>query len=199
VTPTRLSFEPEPAASISPQLTRSSFEPLIKSSLPQWPKTLDPANVELTREVGQSSTPAISPPQENPETMTAEFLPPESPTIASAQNVAVPARQPETAKPERIGRAPFKPLIEEQLPRESASATAREPAKLRSAGDVRKPERKDVSGPAAPPSREPDEIRIHIGRIEVTAMLPPPVRSDPKPVNPSLNLNDYLKRRSGRF
>jgi hypothetical protein len=194
----RFSVEPEPAASISPQPTRSHFEPLIESSPLQWSETPDPADVELSREVGRLSTPAISPAQKNPETTTAEFLPPESPTIVAVQTIPAPARQPETAKPASIARAPFRPLIEEQFAREGISATPTETAKLWSAGEGRKQQRKDGSRIPAPSSREPDEIRIHIGRIEVTAVPPAQVRSDPKPVKPSLNLGDYLKRRSGR-
>ena len=194
----RPSFEPEPAASIFPRLTRSHSEPLIESSPPQLSEAPDPSNVELSREVGRLSTPAISPSQKNPETTTAEFLPPASPTIVAVQHVLVPVGRPDTAKPASFARAPFKPLIEEQFPREGISATPTEPAKLWSAGERGKQERKDVSRVPTPPSREPDEIRIHIGRIEVTAVPPTPVRSDPKPVNPSLNLGDYLKRRSGQ-
>lgn len=197
VAPARPCFEPEPAPSISPQRATSSFEPLVNSSRPQWPETLDPPNVELPRETGELFTPAITPSQVA-DTMTAEFQPPEPPIIVEAQTVLAPTRQPAPAKPARITRAPFKPLIEEPLPRERTPATAREPATRLPAGDGRKQERKDVSRLPAPPSREPDEIRIHIGRIEVTAVPPPQVRSDPKPVNPALNLNDYLKRRSGR-
>jgi hypothetical protein len=48
------------------------------------------------------------------------------------------------------------------------------------------------------PEREPDEIQIHIGRIEVTAVppaqAPMPARSAPK----SASLSDYLKRRDAR-
>jgi hypothetical protein len=41
---------------------------------------------------------------------------------------------------------------------------------------------------------EPDEIQIHIGRIEVTAALPPPARPAVKPARKSLDLGEYLKR-----
>jgi hypothetical protein len=51
--------------------------------------------------------------------------------------------------------------------------------------------------PPAGMSREPDEIQIHIGRIEVTAVPPPPLRPAPKPANKPLDLRAYLKRRGG--
>jgi hypothetical protein len=42
--------------------------------------------------------------------------------------------------------------------------------------------------------RQPDEIQIHIGRIEVTALPPPVSRLPAKPAPKSLSLDDYLKR-----
>jgi hypothetical protein len=46
--------------------------------------------------------------------------------------------------------------------------------------------------PVAP--REPDEIQIHIGRIEVTAVPPKPAAPPLKQPRKSLNLAEYLKR-----
>jgi hypothetical protein len=48
------------------------------------------------------------------------------------------------------------------------------------------------------PEREPDEIQIHIGRIEVTAAPPAAVRPASKPERKALSLDDYLKRKRGR-
>jgi hypothetical protein len=46
--------------------------------------------------------------------------------------------------------------------------------------------------------READEIQIHIGRIEVTAVPPAPARPAALPVRKSVKLEEYLKRgRSG--
>ena len=51
---------------------------------------------------------------------------------------------------------------------------------------------------AAPSKSEPDEIQIHIGRIEVTAV--PQTAPRPAVVSPSksINLDEYLKRGRGR-
>lgn len=46
-------------------------------------------------------------------------------------------------------------------------------------------------------SREPDEIQIHIGRIEVTAVPPAPVRPAARTERKSINLDEYLKQRRG--
>jgi hypothetical protein len=44
--------------------------------------------------------------------------------------------------------------------------------------------------------REPDEIQIHIGRIEVTAVQPPAPRA-PKPPDKAISLDAYLELRNG--
>jgi hypothetical protein len=50
--------------------------------------------------------------------------------------------------------------------------------------------------PAA--SRDPEEVQIHIGRIEVTAMPPEPARTALRPQRTALPLGEYLRRRDGR-
>jgi hypothetical protein len=47
---------------------------------------------------------------------------------------------------------------------------------------------------------EPPIVRIHIGRIEVRAITPPPLQSasKPAPAQPRLTLDDYLRQREGR-
>lgn len=48
--------------------------------------------------------------------------------------------------------------------------------------------------------REPDEIQIHIGRIEVTAVQAPPARPSPqKAARKAPSLGEYLKRGNGRI
>ena len=49
-----------------------------------------------------------------------------------------------------------------------------------------------------PAPREPDDIQIHIGRIEVTALPPPAPRPPTSPVRKGPSLDEYLSRRNGR-
>jgi hypothetical protein len=51
---------------------------------------------------------------------------------------------------------------------------------------------------AGQPAREPDEITINIGRIEVTATPQPVARPAAAPSRRSINLDEYLKRGNGR-
>jgi hypothetical protein len=51
---------------------------------------------------------------------------------------------------------------------------------------------------AKPGAREPDEIQIHIGRIEVTAVHPAPAPAAAKPQRNVPSLDEYLRRRDRR-
>ncbi|MED5607476.1 hypothetical protein VV867_07245 [Pseudomonas sp. JH-2] len=52
--------------------------------------------------------------------------------------------------------------------------------------------------PAEPVPRQPDEVHIHIGRIEVTAIQETaPARREARKGPPPLSLDDYLARRNG--
>lgn len=53
--------------------------------------------------------------------------------------------------------------------------------------------------PAAPVESNRDEIQIHIGRIEVTAWPPAPIRPAPPSPRKGLNLEEYLKGSDRRW
>jgi hypothetical protein len=86
---------------------------------------------------------------------------------------------------------PYRPLMVETLPLTDAK-TLWDSSPLTS--DARKIEKTDFAPRVAQPEREADEIQIHIGRIEVTAVPPPPVRPPASPVRKSLRLDEYLRR-----
>jgi hypothetical protein len=87
----------------------------------------------------------------------------------------------------------YRPLMAERAPRTEERSSNPFPT------GAQRAERRDFSGRAEKPERQPDEIQIHIGRIEVTAAPPAPTRPEIKPANKSPNLGEYLKRRHGRF
>ena len=85
----------------------------------------------------------------------------------------------------------------------------REQAQTRSGRSSRRPRsrpnlREPLRSPLVPrPNRvsaqrsEPDEIHIHIGRIEVAAVAPPPPRAAAPAPRKGINLDEYLRRGSG--
>lgn len=171
-------------------LERSSFQPLLN-----------------TTQKGDAETRFVPPPGVYPEAVEfrqsapagtrAPVTPDESP---NADQVSADAELPETLVreaeqrnvPHVVDRNRYQPLMAEMTPRIDEAA-----ARPFAAG-VRKAEKTNWSGREATPEREPDEIQIHIGRIEVMAVPPAPARAETKPVNRSPNLGDYLKLRHGR-
>jgi hypothetical protein len=163
-------------------------------------------------------TPAV--PRNGPISEASEFRHPEQASNAAPAAVRPPVKQiqgedrfsEETApletstgeiehqKPERtevvtevVRRHPYRPLMAERAPRTEEKSSSPFPTSAQRA------ERKNLSGRAEKPERQPDEIQIHIGRIEVTAAPPAPPRTETKPANKSPDLGEYLKRRHGRF
>jgi hypothetical protein len=94
-----------------------------------------------------------------------------------------------------IGYA-YRPLIEEG---DRPTALARIPAASAppAPGAAGTP-RRTVPHRVSQPERERDEIEIHIGRIEVTAVPQAAARPAIQPARKSLNLDEYLKRRNRR-
>jgi hypothetical protein len=62
---------------------------------------------------------------------------------------------------------------------------------------VATPSRVDPARRASTPWNEPDEIHIHIGKIEVAAVAPPPPRAAVSSPRKGINLDEYLRRGSG--
>lgn len=96
--------------------------------------------------------------------------------------------------PEVPGKSDYTPLIKEAL-REAASPQA---ALSQMISARRNEVNQGAARREAHATSEPDEIHIHIGRIEVTALPPPPVRPAAPPPRKSTSLHDYLNRRGRR-
>jgi hypothetical protein len=119
----------------------------------------------------------------------------ERPPLRSA-----PVRQPEQQP--TIANHPYEPLIVERYV-ESVRRSDNTQKILLNVSNPSTPgtvsgEKRNVSGRiVVRPEREADEIQIHIGRIEVTAVPPPVNQRASKPTRKSPSLDDYLKRGRG--
>ena len=215
-----LTAAPENAARTSDNATadkRDSFRPLVTMGEDRTEKLAIPSfslNDEGGRsgerrpgEVGHAAAEAGS------SDSRASSLPPatsvsgeawgnESPEAASAGRSSLntgPAKAPTEAAEgnETISRNAYRPLLAENLgpmtPDVFPAAANAIPSYAKRT-DARR-----ESGHREPAPRGPDEIQIHIGRIEVIAVPPPsaPVR-EARPTHKPLSLDDYLKRGNGR-
>jgi hypothetical protein len=63
------------------------------------------------------------------------------------------------------------------------------------AGDAGKPARAEFAAPSRR-SAQSDDIQIHIGRIEVTAVAQPTPRPAAAPARKAMSLDEYLGRRN---
>lgn len=128
------------------------------------------------------------------------------PTLPGERTPEAPQTQPETAESNRksgrhretwaqegSSQSRYEPLIAESLIRPNNQQILRRES---FASDAR--EKGDLPGRPIPTEREPDEVQIHIGRIEVTAVSQAVARAATKPARKGLNLEEYLKRRDGR-
>lgn len=86
---------------------------------------------------------------------------------------------------------PYTPLVAQEGPTPDFAEAM--------SGTVKKPDKTRLSRSTTTPNREPDEIEIHIGRIEVTAIQPAAPAAPAKPRRLAPSLDEYLKRRNGRI
>jgi hypothetical protein len=91
-----------------------------------------------------------------------------------------------------FSQGPYRPLLTDNL-RRTGAKIFRDSSPFTS--DAREIEKVDLPRRVAQPDREADEIQIHIGRIEVTAVPPAPARPAAQPARKSLRLDEYLSGR----
>jgi hypothetical protein len=107
-----------------------------------------------------------------------------------------PSEHLETRRHDVILRVPYQPLLDENVHHTSGEANPHDLG-LRAPQATRK-DQKDFPRRNATERLEQDEIQIHIGRIEVTALPRTVARPAAPPTRKSLNLDEYLKRGRGR-
>jgi len=116
----------------------------------------------------------------------------------SFKPLVVRAQQSNAAEPDVELKGRDKPLAAESLWRADQPVIFREGSTLVTP-DAQKGEKRNLPPLSGQPQREPDEIQIHIGRIEVVAVPPAPVPPAAlKPQRGVPSLDEYLRRRDGR-
>jgi hypothetical protein len=152
-------------------------------------------------------TPEAAPPLERPPRAHAGVTP-----IAGASSATAAPRSagdafvtgpPREAPPRSEAEAlstprSYRPLVAGVYPSQDASEILPS-VTAPPAPSFNRPKRSSASSSQNPQAATPpDEIQIHIGRVEVIAMPPAPARTAPaKPSRQAPSLNDYLRRRDG--
>jgi hypothetical protein len=211
-----------PVGSVQPQATMSP-EPLPLQPSQAAPTTPDAVRTTLMPEIGPAQQEATRVKKSEPDAVRTTLMPEIVPALMPAIDNEVEQAAQQT--PLRIEATPESILHEREedrvlvrvadpLQQEATQAekseravspkpypatnlktvaragkTSTSESSLRAQADLT---RSTGLGPAPP-----DEIQIHIGRIEVTA-VPPPARRPVKPQRHEISLDAYLKRRDGR-
>jgi hypothetical protein len=192
---------PAPSKSRSPRRGDSNLEPRVTvreaavsgsnneafQGIEESAHSGQPEGPKLSSETPASFTPLVAEAHgEQHAALVADFT--SGPTIKPSEGDLRPLEGP-SQQPIRQG--PYAPLAPEGL-RPAEAVLVRD-------SSSRSPDRGKIerTGPArhsAPVERFADDIQIHIGRIEVTAVPPAPTRPAVQPVRKSLRLDDYLRR-----
>lgn len=152
------------------------------------PPAAAPATATLTPPVDRSAPePLLSAHRHEP---APQGLSPVIPLIIASTGASRPAGKAEPAPPPP---PPLPPLAVDPSP--AGRPDSRRPTEPSGSAA----QRPGVPSPGrATVARAPDEVQIHIGRIEITAAPPEPARAPARPPRTVLPLADYLKRRDGR-
>jgi len=192
---------PAPSRSRSPRREDSHLEPRV--TLRQ--AAVSASNGEAFQGIqesalsGQPEGPRPSPETPAPFTpLVAEMHAEQHPALAADFTSGPPIKLSEGdvtliegPSPQLIRQGPYTPLVPEGL-RPAEAALVRDSSRL--SPDRGKVERTGPARHSAPAERSADDIQIHIGRIEVTAVPPAPARPAVQPVRKSLRLDEYLRR-----
>jgi hypothetical protein len=166
-----------------PRVERASFQPMVNPA--QFAETETPA-VTPSRVI--SSAPFAGSDTPDLPIQASEVPHPEE--SRNADRISEPKTLVRTIEREKVLYQPLMPEAAHQTGQRIEKPFAASP---------RRGDKKEFSGGEVKSERQPDEIQIHIGRIEVMATPPAPARIETKPVSRSPNLSDYLKVRHGRL
>ncbi|MFM0336847.1 hypothetical protein [Paraburkholderia fungorum] len=190
---------PRPPIDTTPQVLPTLFRPLRSATGEQADQVAD-ATIPRSTPAAADTPPAQRNPHgafvtdlhpldaSKPATAAADWMP--SAPRADPDNDPTPA--PTRATPTNDAYAP---LLDGEYARPASFGTEQQHAGTLAA--VVRAARAQASL-ALPAAREADEVRIHIGRIEVTAVAAAPARpAAPASRHKAPSLDDYLKRRDG--
>ncbi len=160
-------------------------------------ETTDDALIDEPPQSVPSRSPNLAPLQNEPPAMADRTLN----AVIEQLMESGPTLEPRTAIMRQTGLAHRTP--EDQgstlMPKNEVHAAADfapEVRSLRFAADIGRKRQADGSHRQPASQKEPDEIQIHIGRIEVTAVqVPAPISAPPKLRHPGPSLDEYLQRR----
>ena len=159
----------------------------------EFPKTFQPAE-PARRPTPLLFEPAVKPPH-------AEGMPPANNQSERAVHVPQPlaASQQESAARDSAPEAPIEnyDILIHSHSSEAGSATPQAPRLFAEAITTRDSKPNAPAARTTRAERRPDEIQIHIGRIEVTAVQPP-APPPQKTRDHGISLDAYLARRNGR-
>jgi hypothetical protein len=132
---------------------------------------------------------ALETPMRVSEAASASYRPPVSPNTAPDLETSRPARAKQDELPERFA---FEPLM--RPPDAVASYLLPDNRPPDFAAPYRNISQERISRRESSVRSQPDEVQIHIGRIEVTAPPPPAAPAIRKPDRKTLSLSEYLNR-----
>jgi len=182
VTPLTRRLDEEDRETRSPHSDPSSQEPA------ELPHPAQPYEINITAE-SVRSVPVHAEAAPRPTAMPV----PESRPVSSAAADSKPTKEEHTSA--IVFQDRFTPLITKpMLPERPERAPAISMAPV---SDARKEQSRPIFEMRKQLQREPDEIQIHIGRIEVTAVPPPQAPRARKPENRQISLDEYLKSSHG--
>jgi len=188
-------LDPPPRWEAMPPGQRPATEPVAEARAIPWaPEPAQPVSAERPRPDRIEPRPftPLAPPTLQGEPLVVKTTV-EAPVREVVERVE---RRMEDIRREPVPGRPYRPLEDARPVSTQIRTVVRESA---APGAVpTRSRRSDAQARSVQPESKPDEIQIHIGRIEVTAVGPQPVRPAAAPPRKGLRLDEYLNRQDRR-